>query len=280
MEGVAISALFSLHHAIELVGYVIVPFEIVLLMLMSKRWFYGDTAVNLACGALIALIFYWLWPFSPTPLLNWVRSFALFDIEFNIWTLMLHVLVGDLCFYWSHRLMHTPWLFALDHSVHHSSSYLNFSTSLRHSPLAPLYGWTPMIVPMIFGFNPLLILASFMLANALPILCHTEHIGKLGWLEKVFNTPSHHRVHHAKNPVYIDKNFAGLFIIWDKLFGTFAEERERVEFGVAGFASHEKFWGVYAQGVKSQILNAKTRLAKPTPQDDRPLVNLPVTKEG
>ncbi|MEO9885423.1 MAG: sterol desaturase family protein [Balneola sp.] len=138
----------------------------------------------------------------------------------------------DLCFYWSHRMSHQISLFWGGHVVHHQSEDFNLSVALRQSSTAFIWS-TPFYLPLaILGFDPI----QFVLIGAFNLLyqfwIHTEHINKIGWLEKIMNTPSHHRVHHGRDPKYIDKNYAGVFIIWDKLFGTFKEEEERPNYGI------------------------------------------------
>lgn len=119
--------------------------------------------------------------------------------------------------------------------VHHSSERLNLSTAFRQSLMYPVSGmwlfWIPMIL---IGFPPEAVVATVLLSLGFQFFVHTQVVGKLGWLERVFNTPSHHRVHHASNPKYIDRNFAGVLIIWDRLFGTFVEEDlgEPCRFGI------------------------------------------------
>ncbi len=264
MEQVAIEVLFYAQNLLEMVGTVIVPFEVILLMLVNKRWFYGDTDVNLMSGFTIWAIYIWHAPFSILPLLEQLEGLifsGLFgDVELSPQSIVLHILVGDCCYYWSHRLLHTRICFALDHGIHHSSRELNFTTNMRHGLFSPLYGWLPLAVPVVLGFHPLLLFAAFVLANAVPILCHIECVGKLGWLEKIFNTPSHHRVHHGRNPQYIDKNFAGMFIIWDRLFGTFAEEVEPVKFGVNDYVPTRNLFDVYFSSWKTLL---KHRSATP-----------------
>jgi sterol desaturase/sphingolipid hydroxylase (fatty acid hydroxylase superfamily) len=118
------------------------------------------------------------------------------------------------------------------HVNHHSSTHYNLSTALRQAVLTPLSGpifWAPL--PLI-GFPPWMVLTAQAWSLLYQFWLHTEAIDRLGPLEAIMNTPSHHRVHHGKNVRYLDKNHAGIFIIWDKLFGTFAPEEERVVYGL------------------------------------------------
>lgn len=138
----------------------------------------------------------------------------------------------DLCFYWAHRSLHRYNLLWGAHQPHHSSEDFNLSTALRKGALQTAFDW-PFYLPLALLGVPLplfLLLLGIQLAYQFWI--HTQHIGRLGWLEQILVTPSHHRVHHGQNDCYIDKNHGGVFIVWDKLFGTFAEEREPVRYGV------------------------------------------------
>ena len=145
---------------------------------------------------------------------------------FAWWTWALLFFGDDFCYYWYHRLAHRVRLFWSEHVNHHSSEYLNFGTALRQSTLAPFYSFIYYLPLAFIGFHPLAIAVQYGVSLLYQFWIHTETIGKLGWLEKFLNTPSHHRVHHGSNGIYIDKNYAGILIIWDRMFGTFQEERE------------------------------------------------------
>lgn len=233
MEQYFIDTLGYLNRSIDLIAMVVIPCEILLLMTVKRRVFYGDSHLNVFC-ALVIFLSYQLPDFIPSSrILSNLESVTPIHFEISFFSLLAHILVGDLCFYLFHRMAHTRYFFAIDHSVHHSSKEFDFSTNLRLSVWAGYYAWTPLLIPVALGFNPVLLLASFSLANAIPFFCHTQHIGKLGWVEYIFNTPSHHRVHHGCNPEYKDKNFGGMLIIWDRLLGTYAEERAPVIYGVS-----------------------------------------------
>lgn len=235
MDEVVLQLVNTTRHMIEVVGTVVIPAQILLLMLIRRRVFQSEIFVNLACGGAIFLL-YRIWNLGfGFHVAHLTHAYAVLDwrgqVPDAVW-FIVHVLVGDLCFYLFHRLAHTRIFFLLDHSVHHSSTELNYTTNLRVSVFSPVYSWWPLLLPVLLGFDPVLLFACFGLANAVPFFLHNEHIKKLGWLEILFNTPSHHRVHHASNPCYIDKNFGGMLIIWDRLFGTYADEVEHVTFGV------------------------------------------------
>ncbi len=158
--------------------------------------------------------------------------FAFTTLPANWLTFIILFLLYDLCFYWSHRLAHQVSLFWGGHVVHHQSEDFNLTVALRQSSTAFIWSF-PFYIPLaLIGFDPL----QFVTVGAFNLLyqfwIHTEHVKKIGWLEHILNTPSHHRVHHGRDPKYIDKNYAGVFIIWDKMFGTFKEEEERPTYGI------------------------------------------------
>lgn len=176
---------------------------------------------------LIAIVFY-------VSLFYWVYlNFALLQLAITPLTVLACVLLCDFAYYWEHRFMHRVGLGWATHTVHHSSPYFNISVAFRFGPLDgffPLFFHLPLAL---LGFHPLLIFACEAFVQLYQTALHTEVVKKLPRpIEAVMNTPSHHRVHHGSNPEYIDKNYGGIFIIWDKLFGTFAEERAPVNYGL------------------------------------------------
>jgi alkylglycerol monooxygenase len=160
------------------------------------------------------------------------EHFAFFTLERTwLYWLALFLLV-DLAYYWAHRMSHEINLFWGGHVVHHQSEEYNLSVALRQSSFQVVWTFAFSLPIAFLGFNTV----DFVLISALNTLyqfwIHTETINKMGWFEYVFNTPSHHRVHHGRDPKYIDKNHAGTLIIWDKLFGTFQQEEERPTYGI------------------------------------------------
>lgn len=154
-------------------------------------------------------------------------------IPITPWSIALCVVAADFAYYWEHRFTHRVGFGWATHTVHHSSPYFNISVAYRFGPIdgiIPLFFHAPLAV---IGFHPLLIVFSETMVQIYQTALHTEVIGKLPKpVEAVMNTPSHHRVHHGSNPQYLDKNYAGIFIVWDRLFGTFEEEREKVVYGI------------------------------------------------
>jgi sterol desaturase/sphingolipid hydroxylase (fatty acid hydroxylase superfamily) len=142
------------------------------------------------------------------------------------------ILVWDFIYYWNHRFMHESRYMWAVHVVHHSSERYNLSTALRQPVADALGTFFPQGALCLAGFEPGLISSARGINLLYQFWIHTETIGRLGPVEKVFNTPSHHRVHHGSNPQYIDRNHGSILIIWDKLFGTFEPEGKRVVYGL------------------------------------------------
>jgi sterol desaturase/sphingolipid hydroxylase (fatty acid hydroxylase superfamily) len=135
----------------------------------------------------------------------------------------------ELCYYWYHRAAHRVRWFWATHAVHHSPNEFNLGISYRFGVTGKIAGNSFFYVPLIWlGFTPQAVFTTLSLNLLYQFWLHTEWIPKLGWLEYVLNTPSHHRVHHASNAQYIDRNYGGVLIVFDRLFGTFAEERADV----------------------------------------------------
>lgn len=159
---------------------------------------------------------------------NWVP----WDMQENWLSFAILFVSADLAYYWSHRLGHEVNLFWTGHVVHHQSEEYNLSVALRQGSFQKLLlFWVYLPLAMI-GFPPEWFVVSMGFNLLYQFWIHTELVGNMGVLEYVLNTPSHHRVHHGRNPKYIDKNHAGVFIIWDRMFGTFQKEEERPTYGI------------------------------------------------
>jgi sterol desaturase/sphingolipid hydroxylase (fatty acid hydroxylase superfamily) len=147
------------------------------------------------------------------------------------------VVLVDFLYYWFHRASHTVAVFWASHSVHHSSTRFNLSAAYRLGWTNILSaGWLVAVLPILIGFPPLAVMLVFGLNLTYQLFLHTTLVGSLGPLEWVLNTPGHHRVHHATNPACIDRNFGGMLIIFDRLFGTFATapRDEALRYGTQG----------------------------------------------
>ncbi|MDT4800102.1 Fatty acid hydroxylase superfamily protein [compost metagenome] len=163
----------------------------------------------------------------------------------SLWVWLSAFVFYDFCYYWNHRLGHERNVLWAAHSVHHQSEEYNLSTALRQTSTGFLFGWIFYLPMAVAGVPPLVFLTVGALNLLYQFWVHTRHVPKLGWFEWVFITPSNHRVHHAQNPVYMDRNYGGVFILWDRLFGTFQEEldEEPVIFGVTTpLASWNPLW--------------------------------------
>jgi sterol desaturase/sphingolipid hydroxylase (fatty acid hydroxylase superfamily) len=148
------------------------------------------------------------------------------------WSWVILFFGEDFCYYWFHRTHHEVRLLWAVHVNHHSSERYHLATALRQPLLTPFTGpifWAPLALA---GFPPWMILTAQAWSLLYQFWLHTESIRRLGPLEWILNTPSHHRVHHGANLPYLDKNHAGILIIWDRMFGTFAPEQERVKYGL------------------------------------------------
>lgn len=188
-----------------------------------------DTAVSLSLGS-FKLVMMGLTALYTVPIFAAVYQHRLLTLSpLDWWTWPLLLVCEDLCYYLYHRSAHRVRLYWAEHVSHHSSQYYNLGTALRQSTLGPAYifiFWLPLAW---LGFHPLAIAVQVGISLIYQFWIHTETIGRLpGWFEAVFNTPSHHRVHHGSNGIYIDRNYAGIFIVWDRLFGTFQPERADV----------------------------------------------------
>jgi sterol desaturase/sphingolipid hydroxylase (fatty acid hydroxylase superfamily) len=198
----------------------------------------------------------------------WVYQHRLFDIPMGaVWAWVLVFLFEDLAYYWFHRLSHERRIWWAAHVNHHSSQHYNLSTALRQTWTGDIaMTWVVYLPLFLLGFPPAMIAIQKGISLVYQYWIHTEAIRKTPrWFEAVFNTPSHHRVHHARNPRYLDRNYAGILIVWDRLFGTFQAELEEEPcryglvknlgtFNILRVAFHE--WIAIAQDVVRQPRHA------------------------
>ena len=165
----------------------------------------------------------------------YLYQFRVFDFvnEIPVWALWIITFISiDLVFYVYHRMSHRIRFLWAIHLSHHSSEEMNFAVSFRQAWFGPISKIPFFMVLPLLGFDPTIIAVAGVISTLWGIVGHTQVIGKLGPLEWIFNTPSHHRVHHGSNKQYIDKNYGNLLIIWDRMFGTFEPEQEEVKFGL------------------------------------------------
>lgn len=184
----------------------------------------GNLVVNTLTGAIALWMMMLAWPYR------------LLDIPVTWWSFLLVFVLYDFTYYWKHRLAHRMRWFWMEHVTHHSSRHYNLTTALRQPWFGPFTGLIWLGVPMvILGFHPAFIFFAGGLNLVYQFWIHTESIDRMHpWVEAVMNTPSHHRVHHAINPRYLDSNYAGVFIIWDRMFGSFVPEMksDAPEYGI------------------------------------------------
>ena len=181
----------------------------------------GNVAINFVWKFVVLVVYAGLYELTPLriPTDAW-------------WAWVVIFFADDLAYYWFHRISHEVRVFWASHVVHHSSEHYNLSTALRQTwvPMTALPFWLPLAL---VGFKPWMIILQQAISLTYQFFIHTERVGTL-WrpVEFFFNTPSHHRAHHGANEIYLDKNYGGITIIWDRLFGTFQPETERVRYGL------------------------------------------------
>ncbi|WP_020399641.1 sterol desaturase family protein [Kordiimonas gwangyangensis] len=161
-----------------------------------------------------------------------IAPFALFEISMTPMMWVVAILLADFTYYWMHRAEHEVRLFWAYHVTHHSSPEYNLTTAFRLSWLEGVFEWLFFVPMLLVGFDALATFIALAVVASYQTWIHTQAIGKLGWFEGVINTPSAHRVHHGSNPKYLDKNYGGILLVWDRLFGTYEVEEEPVTFGI------------------------------------------------
>lgn len=223
--------------------------------LTSLAFGLGSTVAGLLSGGVFLALFLWIW------------QFRIFDVPWVWWAWIACFVLDDLKYYWVHRFGHRVRWFWASHVNHHSSQHYNLSTALRQSWTGFLtLGFVFALPLVLIGFHPgmIAICAGFNLIYQFWI--HTEAIDRMPrWFEAVMNTPSHHRVHHATNPRYLDRNYAGVFIVWDRMFGTFEPERrveeggEPIRYGIVRqLGSFNLLWAVFHEwiGIAQDVRHA------------------------
>ncbi|MCW8108931.1 sterol desaturase family protein [Alteromonas ponticola] len=215
----------------------------------------NDAITSLSAGVLsrVMVVAHQLIPITVYVLV--FEQFAQFSLSAIWWLWLLAFIAYDFFYYWNHRLGHEMSILWAAHVVHHSSEEYNLTTALRQTSGA-IFSWIFYLPMAIAGVPPEMFITIAALNLVYQFWVHTRHIDDLGWMEKIFVTPSNHRVHHAQNKIYIDKNYGGVFIIWDRLFNTFKHEEKDVEiiYGIRGaLNSFNPVWAncqIYAQLIK------------------------------
>ena len=221
-----------IHFAIPFFVITVIVEAILTVKVKLEEYEFKDATTSIAMG--LGNVFVGLFTKGvAVTLFMFLHQYRFFTIPFTWWAWILILFAEDFVYYWNHRIAHESRLFWASHVVHHSSKKYNLSTALRQTWTGGFYTfifWLPLVF---IGFHPLMIVTQMSISLLYQYWIHTELITKLPkWFEAIFNTPSHHRVHHATNPQYLDRNHAGIFIIWDKFFGTFEPEIEKPTYGL------------------------------------------------
>lgn len=252
----------------QLIAYAI-PIFIVLMLIeyfygVAKKhntYCFGDSINSLSTGILMTLFSAVTKSIQIVPFYFVYEYFRIIDYSLipgweYIAPLIFFILV-DFCYYWAHRVCHEVNFLWGVHQPHHQSEAFNLSTALRQGAFQGLFT-APFYVPLaILGCDPLLFLALAALNTLYQFWVHTRHIKSCGWLEYILVTPSHHRVHHGRNELYLDKNYSGVFIVWDKLFNTFEKETVEPVYGVTTpintlnpYKANMSWWALLYQDMK------------------------------
>ncbi|HEX5067938.1 MAG TPA: sterol desaturase family protein [Myxococcota bacterium] len=210
-------------------------------------------SISMGLGSLVVgVATKWLW----FGMYTFAYQFRLFDLGTGPLVFLAALLGDDFFYYWYHRLHHEVRFMWAGHVVHHSSRHFNLSTALRQP-------WTTFMGPLFYlplpllGFDPLLLVTVHSVNLLYQFWIHTELIDRLGPFEWVFNTPSHHRVHHGRNVRYLDRNHGGILIVWDRLFGTFEPEREAVDYGLTKNITSHSPWEIFAHEWRAMWRDAR-----------------------
>ncbi len=193
-----------------------------------------DILVNLGLGAAYQVFELGAYALITGGAATWFYAHRLWTIPANASTI-LPIFVGvEFCYYWFHRTSHRVRWFWSAHVVHHSGERMNMTTAMRQSLLYSVTGWWLFFMPLVLlGVHPAVVFFLYACDLSYQFFIHTESVGRLHpWIEFIFDTPSNHRAHHGRNPQYIDHNYGGVLIVFDRLFGTYVEEHEAVDYGV------------------------------------------------
>lgn len=190
-----------------------------------------DTFANIVLGIIFGALSL-LFAIAIYNLYDYLYQFRFFTLPFTWWVIAILVLLDDFINYVAHRVLHENRFFWAVHEVHHSSEHFNLTTGIRLTIMTSLTIWPFWIILPFLGFKTEWVVAVAAFSHLYGFIVHTQTVDKLGFLEKIFVTPSHHRVHHGKNIDYMDRNYSVIFIFWDKLFNSFEVETEKVEYGI------------------------------------------------
>lgn len=197
-----------------------------------------------------------------------VAVFAAREFWGTWYGVLLALVFYDFCYYWLHRAGHRSAVFWAAHVVHHQSQHYNLSTALRQTSSGALLGWLFYLPMAIAGVPPLVFGIVALIDLLYQFWVHTEQVGKLGWFDRIFCSPSNHRVHHAVNDEYLDRNYGGILVVWDRLFGTFRQEDKKCVYGTRGqlnswdplWANAEVYWALLKDSWHARHWGDKARV--------------------
>jgi alkylglycerol monooxygenase len=216
------------------VFFLLIALELVITRVQEKDYYaLSDSIADLGCGLVQQLVEVALKTVLFAGYLYLYGRWRVFDIPTRSVAAWVACLLGvDFLYYWFHRRSHEVNAFWAAHVVHHQSEEYNLAVALRQGAFQSAFSWIFYLPLALIGFPPLMFLTVSSIDTLYQFWIHTRAIGRLGPLEWVLNTPSNHRVHHGRNPKYIDRNHGGILIVWDRLFGTYAPEEEEPVYGV------------------------------------------------
>jgi len=216
------------------VFFLLIGLELVITRIQEKDYYtLSDSVADLSCGLVQQLVEVALKTFLFAGYLFLYGRWRLFEIPAHSVAAWAGCLLGfDFLYYWFHRKSHEVNAVWAAHVVHHSSEEYNLAVALRQGAFQGAFSWVFYLPLAVIGFPPLMFLTVSSVDSLYQFWIHTRAIGKLGPLEWILNTPSNHRVHHGRNPKYIDRNHGGILIVWDRLFGTYVAEQEEPVYGI------------------------------------------------
>jgi len=229
--------------------FILIGIEIAAARILEKKVYrLPDSIADLGCGMIEQLLGVLAKGSLFAAYLGIYANARLFELSETSWLVFGVCFVAvDFLYYWFHRMSHEIGAFWAAHSVHHQSEEYNLSVALRQGAFQGFISWVYYLPLALLGFPPTVFLTCSALNTLYQFWIHTRLIGKLGPIEWIFNTPSHHRVHHGRNPRYIDRNHAGVLIVWDRMFGTFVPETDEPVYGVVKpLASFNPLWANFA----------------------------------
>jgi sterol desaturase/sphingolipid hydroxylase (fatty acid hydroxylase superfamily) len=208
------------------VFFALIALELLVAKLRGRRVYHGSDAINSLGLGVISQIVAVFSKLLTLGIYVWcVQRLALFALPANsVWVWISALLLYDFCYYWLHRAGHEVNILWAAHVVHHQSEDYNLSTALRQTGSGVLLGWLFYLPMAIIGYPMEVFVVVALIDLLYQFWVHTELVGRLGWFDRVFCSPSNHRAHHAVNDRYLDRNYGGILIVWDRLFGTFIEE--------------------------------------------------------